>query len=137
MKKIIWRNLLIVIVGLVAGYYIYNHEAFQEAVFPKEYWTEKVKELEYMVQSGEVDIRDALIELEKIERTKDLVIEQEINNAKLFGDDINEARKDAVESVREEIQDLQEMLQISRELLYKKKQLLEKAKQKLVKYNNK
>ena len=70
MKKVI----VCFLIALVAGFYILNSEAFQKAVFPKKYWTEKVSELESAMQYEEGEIRDLLIELEKIERTKDLEI---------------------------------------------------------------
>ena len=119
----------------MAVYYIYNTNAFQREFFPKKHLTKKIEDLKDAVQLDEVMINDTLIELEKIERTKDLEVEREINFAKIEGVDINEARKNAVESVSKEIQYLQEELKSLREELDKDKQLLDQAKQELSKYN--
>jgi|SRR3989338_2132148 len=126
---------LIIILAIMAVYYIYNTNAFQREFFPKKHLTKKIEDLKDAVQLDEVMINDTLIELEKIERTKDLEVEREINFAKIEGVDINEARKNAVESVSKEIQYLQEELKSLREELDKDKQLLDQAKQELSKYN--
>jgi hypothetical protein len=129
-----WKFVLSIGIILVLGYFIWNTETFQREVFPEKYWSKKVEVLKSMTQLDEGMIRDAALELKKKQITMKLEVAQEINSAKSFGMDVEEARKIAIERIRSEFEVLKEELKMWREQFKKDKSMLEKAKIELSKY---
>jgi uncharacterized membrane protein YraQ (UPF0718 family) len=50
---LIWALTMAAIVGFYTGLIIWKSDGFQQAVFPKKYWTKKVEELEQKIKADE------------------------------------------------------------------------------------
>lgn len=133
------KRFFIIIIIIVTGYIllkIWESDTFQSYFFPQKYWQKQVESAQAGIDGTINMIKDTYIELEKLDRTKDLEIAQAINEAKFIGDDIEEARKLKIEEIKEErelyIEDIKEW----RKFLKEEKKNLEIAKGKLKEYSN-
>ncbi|MFH1935422.1 MAG: hypothetical protein ABIN18_28105 [Pseudomonadota bacterium] len=118
----------------MVGALVWNSDWFQREYFPKEYWSEQVNLYEDEVSMDRYLVRDAAIELKKLQMTAKLQVAQEINLAKSLGLSTEEARKEAVEMIKVEIQDLRDDIAMWKDMLKKDQEELEKARSRLSRY---
>ena len=122
---------LIGIALILVGSTVWNSNWFHKEVFPKEYWSKQVALLEESIVMDQSMIRDAAIELKKLQLTANLEVAQEINTAKSLGFSTEDARRDAVEMIKMEVKDLRDDMEIWKEMLQKDREKLEKARVRL------
>ena len=72
-------------------------------------------------------IRDAAIEIKKMQLTASLQIAQEVNSAKSLGLSTEEAKREAVEMLKMEIKSLREDIEFWKEMLKKDTEQLEEV----------
>ena len=128
------KAIILAIALVSAALYIWKTDTFQRQVFPKDYWQEQVQSSQSAIELTRGMIRDAMIELKKLQMTAKLEIAQEVNLAKSMGMDTEEARKMAVEEIRKKIKELLEEIKMLRELLKEEERKLDQAKEKLAQY---
>ena len=116
---------------ILIGITVWNSNWFHREVFPKEYWSKQVALLEDSIAMDQSMIRDAVIELKKLQLTANLEVAQEINSAKSLGFSTEDARRDAVEMIKMEIKDSRDDIGIWKEMLQKDQERLEKARVRL------
>jgi len=122
------KRTLIIIAIVIVGFVVWDTDRFQKEFFPREYWSKQVAVLEDTVSMDEAMLRDAAIELKKLQMTAKLQVTQEINSAKSLGLSTEEARKEAVEMIRIESQDFRDDMAMWNEMLKKDREELEKAR---------
>jgi len=120
-SKSIRYTLMIAIV--VVGYWIWQSDAFQREVLPADYWTAKVVKHERRAQRYKEDIAIWALELNKMKRTKDIIIRQSV----LDGASVDQARLDYAD----EVLTYQQILSVSKELYQEEIAALAEAKGKL------
>ena len=126
---------LIVITIIIAGSVVWGSDWFQREFFPKKYWSKQVALLENTVSMDEAMVRDAAIELKKLQLTAKLQVAQEINSAKSLGLSTEEARKEAVETIKIEIQALRDEIAMWNEMLKEDREELKKAREQISHHN--
>ena len=127
----------VVIIGIalfLVGFYVWKTDTFQRKFFPKNYWQNQVQSSKSNIKSVRCLIREAMIELIKLQSTAKLEVAQEVNLARSIDMDPDEARRRAVEKIRDQIKVLRDEILMLRELLSEEKKRLEQAKEELSKY---
>lgn len=129
------RSLIILIIILsVISILVWRTEWFQQAVFPKRYWAEKVNKLERSIRVQEFMIRDTSIELAKMMATIKFDIAQEANLAEMTGIDSEKMIEEAAKTKMQEIENLRKSIDMMEKILSKEQKELEMARQKMAEY---
>ena len=125
------RKFLFGIFLILVAIAVWDSNWFHREFFPKEYWSKQVTRLEASIDMDKAMIRDAVIELKKLQLTAGLQVAQEINSAKSLGFSTEEARRDAVEMIKMDVKDLREDMEIWKEVLQKDTEKLEEVRARL------
>lgn len=72
----------------IAGYFIWNSDAFQREMFPKRYWAQRVADLESSIETTEWLVRNSLLEVQK----KRIEVAQAMNDYISMGSTQEEAK---------------------------------------------
>ena len=70
---------------------------------PRSYWQGKKDEYENDIKLIKGRIRDSRLELERLKATKDIELRQAVNEARMYGDDIYQAKRDFFEYYKEDV----------------------------------
>ena len=87
--------------------------------------------LEEFVEADQASIRDAVMELQKFQLTKPLLLAQEINFAKVDGLSTETALEEADETIKSEEQDLRDDITFLKDMLKEDQEELDKARTQL------
>ena len=112
---------------ILVGAFIWNSNWFNKEFFPEQYWSKQVTHFENLVVMDKAMIRDAAIEIKKMQLTASLQIAQEVNSAKSLGLSTEEAKREAVEMLKMEIKSLREDIEFWKEMLKKDTEQLEEV----------
>ncbi len=132
-----WIGIAIVLflLTVICLMFIWPTETFQRVVFPNKYWTKywtsQIQELNSEITFDQVMIYDSVLELEKMDRTRDLDILQALNAARITG---GLSREEAVREVYEGYQNTVAKLKDFQAKLKQHKSSLENAKKELSRY---
>ena len=125
------KKILLSIAIVWVGISSWNSGWFQSTFFPGEYWSNRVAMLEEFVEADQASIRDAVMELQKFQLTKPLLLAQEINFAKVDGLSTETALEEADETIKSEEQDLRDDITFLKDMLKEDQEELDKARTQL------
>ncbi len=130
------RFILIVLLVLAAvgANELRKTEAFQKAVFPKDYWQKKVTSYEDVIASNEFMIRIAYRALQRTQLTATLDIAESVDLAERCGQSKEAARDKSAKKISASIEDYNASIKVSLEVNEKLKQELQAARMELSKY---
>jgi len=114
----------VMIAMAVVGYWIWQSDVFQRELFPVDYWTARVAVHEQKVRQYKEDITMCVLELRKMERTRDLIIRQSV----LEGSPVDQAKIDYADDALT----YQQLLSVSKELYQEEMGALKAAKEELL-----
>jgi len=122
------------ILSIVVSLSTWNSDKFQQAVFPKKYWTKQVEKLERKIEAGEISLKSHEISL--AEKRELAPIENYYRPYKwrtLLGDTdlVKELCEKESELAIREIKDLEERIEIGRRILKEDREHLGRARQEL------
>lgn len=109
----------------------WNTDWFQRNFRASAYWAEEVSSLERAIEIDRDMFRDAAIELKKLQATASLEVQQEMSSAKSLGLSVEEARADAVESIKTQAEQLREEIAMWREAMESDEKALAEARKRL------
>lgn len=109
-------------------------DLFRQRIFPKSYWEEKVKSLEFGIEIDKILLRDLYYELKKNSLIAPIEVAQGVNFATIAGIDTSEARKMAIENIKIEREDLLSELKELKNNLKEDEAALKKVQEKLAIY---
>lgn len=106
---------IIVLFVFISG--ILDYEPIKKSVRPKAYWREKVNDAKDILSVDSFLLRQHKFDIEKLQRTRDIIVAERVSEANFFGLDIKEVKKHVIDSIRIEIINLREFREILRETL--------------------
>lgn len=128
------KRVLIITAIFILLFIVRETDWFQEEFYPIEYWSKRVILLENAVSIDEAMLRDAAMELKKLQMIANLRVAQEINSGVFFGLPKDEARKLSVETIRQESRDLSDDIVLWNKRLKDDRNELEMARIQLSRY---
>jgi hypothetical protein len=125
-------KVLLVFAAVAAGAFaVWNADWFQRGVFPDAYWAERVSSLEGVLEMDRGMFQDAVIEMKKLQATAKLEVQQEMSSAKSLGLSVEEARADAVESIKAQAEQLRQDIEMWRNAIAEDEKALADARRHL------
>jgi predicted nucleic acid-binding Zn-ribbon protein len=124
----------LLVVSIIAGYFVWKSDAFQRTYFPKRYYESEVARLDWAVRIDQWTLRGEQIEFRKKYLTAALDVAARVNDAEFFGTDIEKAQEEAAAEVREELSLQRDMLKHWQTLLDEDRRRLQRTRQELSKY---
>jgi hypothetical protein len=118
----------VLVAGVIAAILFWRSDWFQRAVFPQNYWDQRIAELEGSIRTEEFVLRDLRLELAKRLQTVRLDMAQEANIGRAVGLQPGESAKEAVGTVRDRITTLRALIGSSEEALGQTRAELDRAR---------
>jgi len=127
-----WYPLIIEgVLVIFCAYFIFYSEKFQERISPEKFWASKVKELECDLKVDKWKIRSLELSIQKQKAIGQYTIQEAIDKAKSFGDDVDSVAQSATKECEKELECLEKNLECSKKELDLCQNKLNIAKSKL------
>jgi hypothetical protein len=125
----------VVLTWIAFGAFFFTEtDTYKRLVHPEKYWSKQVKALESGIAYSESELKNVYLERQKLERTANLTIAQEVNEAVSIGGDPEKARASAIREVDAEYEVLDLEAEVWIKQIEASRKELDNAKAELAKH---